>query len=163
MAIIARAGYCAHRRKAAKDLAANFHSLEKLMQVSREELVAIDGIGEIMADSVCQFFEEDKNKALAQELIRLGLNVAEEPPKADEQIEAIAGKTFVLTGTLPTYSRDEAAGLIEKAGGKVTSSVSKKTDYLLAGEKAGSKLTKAEKLGVEILSEEQLRAMFSEG
>lgn len=144
---------------AAKDLARHFKSLHALMDASEEDLVAIDGVGSIMAASIRAYFDQETHRDLVDRLIAHGLNteVEDSGEPATTQLE---GKTFVLTGTLPNMTRDEAKALIEGAGGKVTSSVSKKTDYLLAGESAGSKYTKAEKLGVPIISEDDLKALL---
>jgi len=145
--------------KAAKDLAAHFGSLEKLLAAQEEGLVALDGVGEIMARSVVTFFAEPKNRHLVEALIELGVNPME-APRQMASVEGVTGKTFVLTGTLPNWTRDQATEKIEAAGGKVTSSVSKKTSYVVAGEEAGSKLAKAEKLGVPVLDEAGLRELL---
>jgi len=143
----------------AKDLVRRFRSLDELMRADEETLEAVDGVGSILTASIRAFFEEPKNRRLVEELRELGLNFAE-PDTGEEAGESpLSGKTFVITGTLPSFTRDEATAWIEARGGKVTSAVSKKTDYLLAGEEAGSKLTKAEKLGVEVLDEAGLRAL----
>ena len=112
-----------------------------------------------MAASVVEYFSEPEAKELIEKLRQYGLNFTE---PVEETGQALAGKTIVVTGTLPTLKRKEAEALIEQHGGKATSSVSKKTDYVLAGEDAGSKLTKAQQLGIPILSEEEFRAMIQE-
>ena len=128
--------------------------------VTKEEIAAIDGFGAIMAQSVYDYFHLEGTKHLICELKELGVKMTPLQPKAKEG--RFIGKTFVLTGTLPTMSRKEASALIEKNGGKTSSSVSKKTDYVLAGEDAGSKLTKAQSLGVTVISEEELLNMIEE-
>ena len=142
---------------AAAALAARFGSLEKCFDATREELCAIEDFGDITADSVIDFFSHEGNRALCERLIDLGLTVTSTAAPTGDRL---AGATFVLTGTLPTMSRDEASALIKQNGGKVTGSVSKKTTYVVAGSDAGSKLTKAQALGVKIISEEELLAMI---
>lgn len=141
--------------KAAKLLCEKFGNIDNIMNASIEEIAQIDGFGSIMAENVYNAFRETHRKKLIERLKEYGLNMTytSEAIGGDGRFE---GKTFVLTGTLPTMKRKEAQELIEKFGGKVTGSVSKKTDFVVAGEDAGSKLIKAETLGIEILSEEQL-------
>ena len=146
--------------KAAKLLAGRFGSLEKVQTAGWEEISAIDGFGEIMARAVEDYFRDEHNLALCQELARLGLNTTAAVVEATGEF---TGLTFVLTGTLPTLSRGEASAIIEAHGGKTSSSVSKKTSYVLAGEDAGSKLTKANQLGIPVITEEQLRKMIDGG
>ncbi|WOO41874.1 NAD-dependent DNA ligase LigA [Rubellicoccus peritrichatus] len=143
--------------QASKDIAGHYGSLEKLASVSVEELTAIDGIGGIMAESINAWFADETNRTLVQRLTDYGLNVAEEITQTKDG--PLQGKTVVLTGTLPSLSRGEATAMIEAAGGRASSSVSKKTDYVLAGESAGSKLEKAQKLGITVLSEEAFREL----
>lgn len=144
----------------AKDLAKAFKSIDVLRSASEEELLLVDAIGPRIAESVNEFFSNEKNKAIVNRLISYGLQFEiEEEELASRTFE---GKTIVLTGTLPTLSRKEASDLIEKHGGKTSSSVSKKTHYVLAGESAGSKLTKAQNLGIEILDEEAFLALIKE-
>lgn len=146
---------------AAKDLAKAFGGMAELRSADLERLIEIDGIGEKTAQGIVTFFENPKNASNLDELYGLGMDpVAPEVPSGAEAI--FDGMTFVITGTLPTMKRDEAKTLIESKGGKVAGSVSKKTTYLLAGESAGSKLTKAEKLGVEVLSEGDLLERIDE-
>jgi DNA ligase (NAD+) len=137
----------------AKELARSFSSVEKLANTSAEELLEIDGIGTIMAESISEFFLDPGNQSMLEKLVELGVETA------DEQIDlselAFNGKSFVLTGTLNSFSREQATARIEALGGKVTSSVSKKTAFVVAGPGAGSKLAKAENLGVEVLSEKE--------
>lgn len=138
-------------QKAAKLLANHFGSMEKLMAADEQALCAIDGFGEIMAKSVVAFFALPQSRIFIEKLAAAGVNMtAEQTVGADTRF---AGMTFVLTGTLPTLKRDEAAAIIEKHGGKTASSVSKKTTVVLAGEDAGSKLTKAQTLGIRIIDE----------
>ena len=141
-------------------LARRFGSLERLMEATVEELCQIEDFGEITAKCVVDFFSHTQNRNLCRKLSEAGLvTVSVAEPVGD----LFAGSTFVLTGTLPTMSRDEASALIRAAGGKVSGSVSKKTTYVVAGEAAGSKLTKAQSLGVKVISEEELLFMLSEG
>ncbi len=147
---------------AAKDLARAFGSVEALREASVERLTEIDGIGEKTAAGIAAFLESESNAKDIDGLFELGMNpVAPEIPNEEDAI--FDGMTFVITGTLPTMNRSEAKALIERKGGKVAGSVSKKTDFLLAGESAGSKLAKAEKLGVEALSEAQLLERIEAG
>jgi DNA ligase (NAD+) len=141
---------------ASKLLAQRFETLDDLMKADQETLEALDGIGDIMAASIVNFFQSSSNQELINRLKEAGLQPSNpdfSPGGDDDASGVFAGKKFVITGTLEKYSRDEAKRLIEQAGGKVSSSVSKNTDVLLAGEKAGSKRDKAEKLGVPIMSE----------
>ena len=144
-------------KKLAKVLAKKYGSLEKLMEASIIDLNEKDDIGEIIADSIYTFFREEQTQDLIQRLIKSGVNTKHEEEQIDDRF---AGKTFVLTGTLSKYSRPEASEIIEKFGGKTSSSVSKKTDYVLAGEEAGSKLDKAQKLGVIVITEEEFENMI---
>lgn len=146
--------------KAAKLLCEHFLSIDALFTASVEEISAIDGYGAIMAESVADYFSLDATRALIDELRSLGVEM--KPLQAKKKEGVFLGKTFVLTGTLPTMSRKEASVLIEQNGGKTSSSVSKKTDYVLAGEEAGSKLTKAQSLGITIISEADLLNMIEE-
>lgn len=146
-------------QKSAKLLSEHFISMQALQQADIDEISKIEGFGGIMAQSVAQYFALPQTAELIGKLAELGLNM-----KSLREIESdkFAGKIFVLTGTLPTYTRNQAAEIIEKFGGKVSSSVSKKTDFVLAGEDAGSKLKKANDLGVTVISEEQFNEMISE-
>lgn len=144
--------------KAAKTLARKYKTMENLMQASIESLAMTNDIGEISANSLYEFFRQEQTIDLIDRLKKAGVNMnVIETEEIDNRFE---GKTFVLTGSLEQFSRKEASDLIEKHGGKVSSSVSKKTDYVLAGEEAGSKLTKAQSLGVEIITEEQFKEMM---
>ena len=146
--------------KAAKLLCEHFLSIESIMSAATDEICEIDGYGMIMAQAVVDYFSLEETKALIDELRSLG--VAMKPLEKQEKSGVFLGKTVVLTGTLPTMSRKEASLLVEKHGGKTSSSVSKKTDYVLAGTDAGSKLTKAQQLGVTIISEEEFLTMITE-
>ncbi len=144
---------------AAKDLAKSFGSVEELIKADEERLVSIDGIGAKTALGIIAYFENAGNREVVDALFTLGMSpLAPEVLKAEDAV--LGGKVFVITGTLPTMKRDEAKVLIESRGGKVSGSVSKKTDYLLAGEAAGSKLVKAESLGVAVITEGDLVGML---
>jgi len=145
---------------AARTLAKAFGSMDKLMGATVLELAALPDFGMITAQCVADFFEKESNRELIAKLQRNGVNMTE--GSAEEGSSAWAGKTFVLTGTLPNYSRSEASEIILSLGGSVSSSVSKNTSYVLAGEAAGSKLTKAQNLGITILSEEEFNRMVEE-
>ena len=156
----------------AKALAAALPSVQKLAEASlegSEALLAIDGIGKEIAAALAEWFGCTSNQALLEELREMGFSMEAAQPSggSDDQGESVsqrlAGKTFVLTGTLPTLKRSQAQELIEAAGGKVSGSVSKKTSYVVAGEEAGSKLAKAEQLGVAILDEEKLLTLLASG
>jgi DNA ligase (NAD+) len=135
-------------------LASEAGTVEKLMTLSRDELIRIDGVGEKVADGVLEFFSDERNREEINKLVANGVQPQSIQVTTQEN-HPFEGKVFVLTGTLADHSRQEAAKLIKERRGKVTASVSKKTDYLLAGESAGSKLTKAQELGVTILSEKE--------
>ncbi len=144
----------------AKDLSANFGSIQILKEATAETLVDVDSIGPKIAESVVEFFNNEKNIALIEALQNAGVDpkIAEDQQTSD----LLNGKKFVLTGSLPTLSRSEATEIIEMHGGKTASSVSKNTDYVLAGESAGSKLDKANKLNIPVLSEKDFIHMISE-
>lgn len=139
--------------ESAKDLAKYFRSLDELMRSDSEKLLNIQGIGERTAVSIVNFFRNPKNSAVIEKLVKAGVNTKLTSSAAKQVPQIFAGKTFVLTGTLPTYARDEVKKMIEDRGGKTSGSVSKKTDYVVAGEEAGSKLTKAKELGVAVIDE----------
>ena len=147
---------------AAKDLARHFGLLAHLREANVETLVEIDGIGEKTAQGIVAYFDSDENAAVVDSLFELGMNPTV-PEMIDRSQAIFEGMIFVITGALSTMKRDEAKDLIEGKGGKVAGSVSKKTTYLLAGESAGSKLTKAESLGVKILSEADLLQGIEKG
>ena len=144
--------------KTAKQLAKKFKTMDNLENASLESFIDVDDMGEIMAKSIFEFFSQPQTKDLLQRLKQANVNMI---LKENELIDdRFANKTFVITGKLDKYSRDEVEEIIERHGGKASSSVSKKTDYVLAGEDAGSKLTKAEGLGIKIISEEEFEEMI---
>ena len=144
--------------KAAKSLAKTFRTMDRLKEATYEELIEIDDMGEIMAKSVVEFFSQEQTKDLISRLESYGVNMNYiEEEGADDRFK---GKTFVLTGALDRFSRKEAEDIIEKFGGKASSSVSKNTDYVLAGEDAGSKLRKAQELGIKVISENDFAEMI---
>ena len=144
--------------KASKVLAKRYKNMKNLMKATSEELAMIEDIGPIVADSIREFFLQDQTIDLIEKLKQAGVNMKHlEEENSDDRFN---GKTFVLTGSLGKYTRNEASSIIEKFGGKTSSSVSKKTDYVLAGEDAGSKLTKAQSLGVKILTEEEFEKLI---
>ena len=144
--------------KAAKILAKQFNTIDNLSEASVENLSEVEEIGPIVANSIKEFFEQQQTKDLISRLKKAGVNT--ERLKEDDEDDRFAGKTFVLTGSLEKYSREEASNIIEKFGGKTSSSVSKKTSYVLAGEDAGTKLTKAQSLGVAVITEEEFENMI---
>jgi len=144
----------------AKDLASNFKSMDRLMNASEEEMTQVDSIGPKIAESVKLFFGHEKNLQLIEHLRETGLNF--EMSESDVVSNVLENKKFVLTGSLPSLTRKQASELIEKHGGKTSSSVSSNTDFLLAGDSAGSKLNKAQKLGIPILDEEKFLDMIGE-
>jgi DNA ligase (NAD+) len=141
--------------RTAEFLAEHFGSMDSLMSASTEELQSVNEVGPRIAESIHEFFAEPRNHNLV-ERVRAYLNFTGEKKQRGT---ALAGKTFVLTGTLATYSRDAAKKLIEDAGGKVSGSVSKKTDYVVAGDDPGSKLDKARELGVQVIGEKELEQL----
>ncbi len=143
--------------KAAKLLSERFGTMSEVMNASFDDIMTIDGFGKIMAESVVEYFRLPQTAEIIDRLMAAGLNMKSLKEVKDMRF---AGKTFVLTGTLPTYSRKEAAEIIESFGGKTASSVSKKTDYVLAGEEAGSKLKKATDLGIAVISEADFNEMI---
>ncbi|MBO7502919.1 MAG: NAD-dependent DNA ligase LigA, partial [Clostridia bacterium] len=143
--------------KASKQLAAEFGSVEAVAKATFDELVALDDFGAVMAESVVSFFADGQTEHTLRLLAERGVNMTvTEQKKASDAAGPLAGMTVVLTGTLPTMTRDEAKALIEAAGGKTSDSVSKKTSLVVAGEAAGSKLTKAQALGIRVIDEEEL-------
>jgi DNA ligase (NAD+) len=145
----------------AKDLALHFGQLDKLVQADTEALLQVNDVGPIVAESIKQFFMEQHNVDVITSMREQGVHWAEHDGKK-QQVGVLQGKTLVLTGTLPNLSRDQAQAKIEAAGGKVSGSVSKKTDYVVAGADAGSKLEKAQTLGVSVIDEDQLLALLAE-
>ncbi len=145
----------------AKDLARHFGALDRLMNATIDQLLEAPDVGPVVAQSIRTFCEQPHNREVVDRLRAAGITWAEHDGEADTTPKPLAGKTFVLTGSLPTLERDDAKALIEAAGGKVSGSVSKKTHYVVAGEAAGSKLDKARELGVEVIDEAALRALLS--
>ena len=146
-------------KQSAKDLETHFNSLDDIADASEEGLEAIDGIGPIMAQSIHAWFADLEHQKLINRLREYGLNFQSERSRVSKS--GLAGKTFVLTGTLPTLTRNEATELIEKAGGRTSSNVSKKTDYVIAGEASGSKYTKAIALEIKILDEADFKELIN--
>ncbi len=145
-------------KSAAKSLLDYFKTIDAIAEASVDDLLLVNDIGSVSAQAIFSFFRDEKSGDILARLKEFGLNF--EKIQAQEVDAALAGKTFVITGTLPGMGRKEAADLIESHGGKVTGSVSKKTDYLLAGENAGSKLDKANALGITVISEDDLQSML---
>ena len=147
---------------AARELASRFRSMDRLAKASREELQAVPLVGDKIAESLITFMNEPQNQRVIQRLAEAGVTMAEEEPAEIPSNRPLEGKTVVLTGTLAKYSRRAAAELVRSLGGRVTSSVSRNTDYVVAGANPGSKLTKAQELGIPILSEEDLEGFLKE-
>ena len=143
----------------AKDLAQHFGGLDALMAASETELLEVPDVGPIVAKSIRTFFDQPHNVEVVKDLRSLGVTWEEGAP-GKPTVLPLAGKTFVITGTLPSMGRDDAKALIEAAGGKVAGSVSKKTHYVVAGAEAGSKLEKAQELGVAVLDENGLKELL---
>ena len=146
-------------QKNAKDLCGKFGDMDRIMAASLEDISSIDGFGDVLADSVYTAMREPHRVKLIERLKEIGLNMKYTDQKISDKL---GGLTFVLTGTLPTLKRDQAKAMIEKRGGKCSGSVSKKTSYVVAGEEAGSKLDKANELGITVLTEEQFLEMMGE-
>jgi DNA ligase (NAD+) len=144
----------------AKDLARHFGKLDSIMDASVEQLLEVADVGPVVAESIHTFFQQKHNREVVEQLRACGVTW-EEGEAAVRAPKPLAGKTIVLTGTLPTLSRDEAKDMLEAAGAKVAGSVSKKTDYVIAGAEAGSKLDKARELGVAVLDEDGLRDLLA--
>ncbi len=143
----------------AKELARHFGKLDAIMDATEEQLLTVSDVGPIVAKSLRTFFDQPHNREVVEQLRACGVTWEEGEPAAIVP-KPLSGKTFVITGTLPTLSRDQAKDMVEAAGGKVAGSVSKKTDYVVAGTEAGSKLTKAQELGVTVIDEAGLMAML---
>ena len=141
----------------AKDLANHYQSMHALMDARLEDLLTVKDVGPVVADSIVSFMQETHNREVIEQLLASGMQLSLEKKVISA---AVAGKTFVLTGTFPSLSRDQAKDLLEKAGAKVAGSVSKKTDYVVAGTDAGSKLTKAEELGIAVIDEQAMIALL---
>jgi DNA ligase (NAD+) len=149
--------------KAAATLSRHLRTMPAIMDATLEQLQAVPDIGPVVAASIRSFAEEPKNRELVAKLAAAGVNMtSNQPPPTVAAAGALSGKTFVITGTLSSMSRDEATAAIERLGGKVSGSVSRKTSYLVVGADAGSKLEKARELGVATLTEEAFRAIIEE-
>jgi DNA ligase (NAD+) len=146
--------------KAAATLARHLRSMDRLLDARVEALQAVPEIGPVVAASIRQFADEPRNRALVQRLKQAGVNMESQAPLPADELGPLAGRTFVLTGTLASMTREEATAALERLGAKVSGSVSRKTAYLVAGSDAGSKLEKARELGVETLDEEAFRALI---
>jgi DNA ligase (NAD+) len=144
----------------AKDLARHFGSFDRLLEATEAQLLEVPDVGPVVAHSIRTFFDQPHNREVVEQLRAVGITWDEHEGQPSTEPKALSGKTFVLTGTLPTLEREAAKALIEAAGGKVSGSVSKKTDFVVAGEAAGSKLDKARELGVSVIDEAALRAML---
>jgi DNA ligase (NAD+) len=144
----------------AKDLASHFGSIDRLMHASTEQLLGVDDVGPVVAQSIQTFFAQPHNREVVEQLRAAGIAWPEHDGSADRSPKPLAGLSFVLTGTLPTLAREDAKAMIEAAGGKVAGSVSKKTHYVVAGDEAGGKLDKARALGVVVIDEAALRGML---
>jgi len=143
----------------AKALGRQFATLDQIFEASVDQLTECEDIGQVIAQSLIQWHGDDRNRKLLDRLRKAGVNFTSQLYQPAAQAGPLAGKTFVLTGTLPNLKREEAAAKIEARGGKISGSVSKKTDYVVAGEDAGSKLDKAQKLGVKVIGEKELLAL----
>jgi DNA ligase (NAD+) len=143
--------------RTAQFLSEHFGSMDALMQAGEEELQEVKEVGPRIAQSIVEFFQEPKNRALVKQLQDLGLRLT---GTRKQRGTTLAGKTFVLTGTLPNLTRDDAKKMIEDAGGQVSGSVSKKTDFVVAGDDAGSKLEKAKELGVKVIDEKEMQELL---
>jgi DNA ligase (NAD+) len=141
-------------------LASDFADIDALAAADESELVEVEQIGPKIAAGVAQFFREPHNRKIVEKLRRAGVNLRGEPRSKAATSGKLAGKVFVLTGTLSGMAREDASAAIVDAGGKVVGSVSKKTDFVVAGDKPGSKLAKAESLGVRVIGEDELRQML---
>ena len=146
----------------AKELVRHFGKLDTIMDATPEQLLQVGDVGPIVAQSIRTFFDQTHNREVVEQLRACGVTWKEGEPAAVAP-KPLAGKTFVITGTLPTLSRDEAKDLLEAAGAKVAGSVSKKTSYVLAGTDAGSKLDKARELGVAVIDELEMKEMLDGG
>ena len=145
----------------ARDLAKHFGQLDRLMDATLEQLAEVADVGPVVAQSIRTFFDQKHNREVVEQLRAAGITWDEHAGVDADAPKPLAGKTFVLTGTLPTLTRDEAKDMIESAGGKVSGSVSKKTHCVVAGEEAGSKLDKARELGVAVIDEAGLLGLLA--
>src|SRR5690606_6004205 len=146
----------------AKDLARHFGGIERIMNASVDELLQVNDVGPVVAQSIRTFFDQDHNREVVEQLRAAGVHWPENEGEHNTP-QPLLGKTFVLTGTFPTLKREDAKEMLEAAGAKVAGSVSKKTDYVVAGADAGSKLDKARELGVTVLNEDEWLALLEGG
>jgi DNA ligase (NAD+) len=146
----------------AEVLASHYGDIESLMRAPVEELTGIHEIGEVLGESICDFFAISENQVLVKNLRDMGLSMREEESNRDGRPRPFEGKTFVVTGTLRNYAREAIQERIRQMGGRAASTVSAKTDYVLAGEDPGSKIEKARKLNVAVISEDEFEAMVAE-
>jgi DNA ligase (NAD+) len=144
----------------ARDLARHFGGLDRIMAASVDELLEVPDVGPVVARSIRTFFDQDHNREVVEQLRACGVSWEEGAP-AERAPQLLAGKTFVLTGTFPTLRREQAKELLEAAGAKVAGSVSRKTDYVVAGEEAGSKLDKARELSVAVIDEAGMLSLLA--
>jgi DNA ligase (NAD+) len=145
--------------RVAQLIAKQYPTVHQLLAASREDLADIHEIGSAIAASVDEFCHSEYGQKILDELADVGVELSEPQQESDESDTVLKGKSVVVTGTMQYYKRDEIKALIEKLGGRVSSSVSKNTDFVVAGEKAGSKLTKASELGIKVLTEDEFRAL----
>jgi DNA ligase (NAD+) len=145
----------------AEGLADHFGSIDALLGAGADQLEEVDGVGPILAEQITESLADERTRELIEKLRERGLQFEQQGSRRRASGGPLEGKTFVLTGTLPSLSRDEASALIKRAGGKVTNSVSRKTDFVVAGESPGTKLARAEELGVEVIDEAGLRELVS--
>ena len=146
-------------KQSARVLAANFANMDEVIQATYDQLIQLPDFGETVSQDIVNFFNQDKVHQILDKLKDAGVNMDSKINESKKD-DRFAGKTFVLTGTLPTLTRDQATEIIQSYGGKVSGSVSKKTAYVLAGEEAGSKLVKAQNLGIAIISEDEFKDMI---
>ena len=146
-------------KQSAKVISENYPDMEAFMKASAEEIMQLPDFGQIAANDVVEFFSSEKNRSMIEKLGILGVNMTS-LDSMEKKDDRFSGMTFVLTGTLPSMTRDQASEIIQSYGGKVSGSVSKKTTYVLAGEEAGSKLTKAQSLGISIISQQEFEEMI---
>src|SRR5262249_12426800 len=145
----------------AESLAEHFGTMDALLEAQPEEIERVEGIGPVLAEQIYEELSEDRTRKLIERLRKAGLRMELAPSERRKQGGPLDGKTLVLTGTLPSLSREQATRLIRLAGGKVVNSVSKKTDYVIAGDSPGSKLAKAEELGTEVIDEDALEKLVA--
>ena len=148
-------------KQSAKVLAETFKDMDEVASASYDDLINLPDFGDTMVNDIIKYFRSEKYHTIISKLKEYGVNIVSKSSETKADDNRFEGMTFVITGTLPTMKRDEASSIIQSFGGKVSSSVSKKTSYLLAGEEAGSKLTKAETLGIAIIDENKFKEMIN--